>query len=202
MLTGIIEAYKMLGVFVGGVGTVLILRWYWWRVTAWSEIAAIIGALTLGISCEVLLANPVNDEGEVVADYFAYRVIITTFGTMIVWVAVSFLTYRKPSAGTIKFCREVRPSGPGWALVRNQEGIPKEPGEFGRSTAGWLASIAFIYAMLLGIGSAIFSRWAGVAVCVVIAAMSAVVLRWVLKRSIFGDSPGGPADTGTGVQGG
>jgi len=194
-LTGIIDAYKMLGVFVGGVGTVLILRWYWWRVTAWSEIAAILGALLFGISCEVLLANPLDAAGEAALDaagrpidYFAYRVIITTFGTLIVWVAVSLLTCHKPTEVAVKFCREVRPSGPGWAQVREQEGIAKEPGEFMRSTVGWLASIAFIYAMLLGIGSAIFSRWSGAGICLVIAVASAFVLRLVLKQSIFGDS--------------
>lgn len=207
-LTGILDAYKYLGVIIGGLGTVLILRWYWWRVTAWSEIAAIVGALLIGNATEFWLANPLDEAGKAMLDavgrpidYFAYRVVITTFGTMVVWVAVSLLTYHKPSAGTIKFCRDVRPSGPGWALVRKQEGIPKEPGEFGRSTIGWLASIAFIYAMLLGIGSAIFSRWTGVAVCLAVAAVSAVVLRWVLKRSIFGDSHGESADSGA-VRGG
>lgn len=214
MLSGIIDAYKMLGVFVGGVGTVLILRWYWWRVTAWSEISAIIGALVLGIACEVWLANPKDALGEAMLDaagrpidYFAYRVIITTFGAMIVWVAVSLLTCKKPSVSAIKFCREVRPSGPGWALVRNQEGIPKETGEFVRSTIGWLASIGLIYSMLLGIGSAIFSRWTGVAVCAVIAVAAGVVLKWVLKRSIFGDTlgpdnQGGPGDPGSPVDSG
>ncbi len=194
-LSGIIDAYKMLGVFVGGVGTVLILRWYWWRVTAWSEIAAIIAALALGIACEVYLANPKDAAGEAMLDavgrpidYFAYRVLITTFGAMFVWILVSVLTCKKPSQSAIQFCRDVRPSGPGWARVREEHGIPKESGEFGRSTIGWLASIAFIYSLLLGIGSAIFSRWTGVAVCVSIAVVAGLVLRWVLKRSIFGDS--------------
>lgn len=193
-LTGIIDAYKYLGVIIGGVGTVLILRWYWWRVTAWSEVASIAGALLIGNACELFLKNPINEAGESV-DYFAYRMIITTFGTMIVWVAVSLLTCHKPSASAIKFCREVRPSGPGWALVRKNEGIPKEKGEFGRSLVGWLASIAFIYSMLLGIGSAIFSRWNGVYICLAIAVISAFVLKWILKRSIFGDTLGPDAET-------
>ena len=193
-LTGIIDAYKMLGVFVGGVGTVLILRWYWWRVTAWSEITAIIAALALGIGCEFLLANPVDEAGDRLLDaagrpidYFAYRVLITTFGSLVIWVAVSLLTCKKPSRSAVEFCRKVRPSGPGWALVRQREGIAKERGEFGRSTVGWLASITLIYSLLLGIGSAIFSRWAGAGVCVVAAVAAGLVLRQVLRKSIFGD---------------
>ncbi len=191
-LTGIIDAYKYLGVVLSGLGTVLILRWYWWRVSAGSEVVAIIGSLLIGNACEYWLQNPVDAAG-VETDYFAYRAIVTTFGTAVVWMGYTALTSLAPTASAVKFCREVRPSGPGWALVRNQENIPKEPGEFVRSTVGWLASIAFIYAMLLGIGSAIFSRWTGVAVCVAIAVVSGLVLKWVLKRSIFGDTlgPGG-----------
>lgn len=208
-LTGILNTYKYLGVVIGGLGTVLILRWYWWRVSAWSEIAAIVGALLIGNATEYWLANPANELGKPMLDaagrpidYFAYRAIITTVGTAIVWVGVTLLTTWRPSVSAIRFCRDVRPSGPGWALVRKQECIPKEPGEFGRSTLGWLASIAFIYAMLLGIGSAIFSRWNGVAVCVVIAIVSAFVLRWVLKRSIFGDTHDGSDDAAAELHGG
>ncbi len=210
MLTGIIDAYKYLGVIIGGVGTVLILRWYWWRVTAWSEITAIIGALLIGNACELWLTNPLDANGDALLDavgrpidYFAYRMIITTFGTAVIWVAVTLLTSRRPSASAIKFCRDVRPSGPGWRFVREQEGIPKERGEFVRSTVGWLASIALIYSMLLGIGSAIFSRWTGMAICLVIAVVSAFVLRWILKRSIFGDTlgPGGSSETAEAIEG-
>jgi solute:Na+ symporter, SSS family len=207
-LTGIIEAYKLLGVFVGGVGTVLILRWYWWRVSAWSEVAAIVGALILGSVCEIWLANPLDefkkpllDAAGRPIDYFAYRVVITTFGTAVFWVLVTVLSTRVPSASAIKFCREVRPSGPGWRFVREREGIEAERGEFVRSTIGWLASIGLIYSMLLGIGSAIFSSWTGVAICAVIAVVSGLVLKWVLKRSIFGDTLGPGSSGGSGSSG-
>jgi SSS family solute:Na+ symporter len=202
-LTGIIDAYKYLGVVLSGLGTVLILRWYWWRVTAWSEIAAVIGALVIGNTVEILLANPKDALGAAMLDsagrpidYFAYRAIITTFGTAFIWIAVSLLTCHEPTAKAIAFCKQVRPSGPGWRLVREREGIAKESGEFGRSTIGWFAAIAFIYSLLFAIGSTIFARWISLAVCLVIAAVSAWGLRWIVKQSIFGDSLGGPNDPG------
>ncbi len=192
--TGILDGYKYLAVIIGGLGTVLILRWYWWRVSAWSEIAAIVGALLIGNATEFWLANPKDAFGDPMldvlgrkVDYFAYRMIITTFGTAVIWVGVTLLTTYRPTEKAIAFCRDIRPAGPGWRFVREREGIPKERGEFGRSTIGWLASIGFIYSLLLGIGSAIFSRWTGVAICSVIAIISVLVLKWVLKRSLFGD---------------
>src|SRR5690606_32815300 len=108
------------------------------------------------------------------------------------WITVSLLTCHEPTAKAIAFCKQVRPSGPGWRLVREREGIPKEPGEFVRSTIGWLAAIAFIYSLLFAIGSTIFARWYSLAVCLVIAAVSAYVLRLMVKHSIFGDSLGDP----------
>lgn len=200
-LTGIIDAYKYIGVIVSGLGTVLILRWYWWRVNAWSEIAAIIGALVIGNSVEIFLANPLDAQGAAELDalgrpidYFAIRAIITTFGTAFIWIAVSLLTCREPTAKAVAFCKQVRPSGPGWRLVREREGIAKERGEFGRSTIGWMAAIAFIYSLLFAIGSVIFARWNSLYICLVIAAVAAYILRWVVKQSIFGDSLGGPND--------
>ncbi len=196
-IDNILDMYKYLAVITSGVGTVLILRWYWWRVTAWSEVSSIIGAVLIGNLCAFFLANPTDAGGDPVlnasgqaVDYFAYRLIVTTFGTTLIWIAVTLLSSQKPSQQAKAFCREINPPGPGWRLVRRQESVEEESGEFGRCAIGWLASTAMIYALLLGIGSAIFSRWIGAAVCAVIAVVAVFVLRWVLKHSIFG----GPSD--------
>lgn len=191
-LTGIIDAYKYLGVIIGGLGTVLILRWYWWRVSAWSEIAAVAGALLIGNATEIWLANPKDSLGGPVLDaagrpidYYAFRVIVTTFATAVIWIGVTLLTSRKPTASTIAFCSNIRPAGPGWRYIRQRKDIPAEHGEFMRSTIGWLASIGLIYSSLLGIGSAIFSRWIGVLICMVVAIASVWVLKKVLAKSLY-----------------
>ncbi len=97
MLTGILSAYKYLGVIIGGTGSVMILRWYWWRVNAWAEITAILTALVVGNVCEFQLTDPVDVEGVKVADWFGIRLLVTTVVTGVAWVSVALATSRMPS---------------------------------------------------------------------------------------------------------
>jgi solute:Na+ symporter, SSS family len=199
-LEGILKAYKYLTVITSGLAAVLILRWYWWRVTAWSEIAAIVGALLIGNACELWLASPVDAAGMAVldaagrpVDWFAYRLLVTTFGTAAVWVAVTLFTARAPSAKAVEFCRDIRPPGAGWRLVRRREGIKAERGAFGLSVIGWFASMGFIFSMLLGVGAVIFSRWTDALICLAVALVSAYILKRVLVRALSDPPAGGEA---------
>jgi solute:Na+ symporter, SSS family len=190
-LVGILKAYKYLTVITSGVATVLILRWYWWRVTAWSEIAAVVGALLIGNACEKWLASPVGADGGAILDaagrpidWFAYRLLVTTFGTAILWVGVTLLMSSEPSRKAVEFCRNIRPPGPGWRRVREDEGIKAERGEFGLAVIGWFASMGFIFSMLLGVGALIFSRWTDLLICLAVALVSAYILKRVLVRAL------------------
>lgn len=200
-LVGILKAYKYLTVITSGVATVLILRWYWWRVTAWSEIAAVAGALVIGNACEYWLASPVDAAGHAMRDaagrpidWFAYRLLVTTFGTGIIWVGVTLLTSSAPTRKAVEFCRDIRPPGAGWRLVREREGLKAERGEFGLSVIGWFASMGFIFSMLLGVGAVIFSRWTDVLICLAVASVSAYVLKRVLVRALSDPATEGDGD--------
>ncbi len=197
-LVGILKAYKYLTVITSGVATVLILRWYWWRVTAWSEIAAVVGALVIGNACERWLASPVDAAGNALLnaagrpiDWFAYRLLVTTFGTGILWVGVTLLMSSEPTRKAVEFCRDIRPPGAGWRLVRVREGLKAERGEFGLSVIGWFASMGFIFSMLLGVGAMIFSRWMDLLICLAVASVSAYVLKRVLVRALSDPAVGG-----------
>lgn len=111
-LTGIKEAYQYLAVITGGIGTVMVLRWYWWRVNAWSEISAILAA--------VVVANTVNawlkaDDGAstYTKDYYwALRQVVTILTVAVVWVTVTWWTSRAAPAHTF----EVFGGGCGWRV--------------------------------------------------------------------------------------
>ncbi len=181
MLTGILDAYKYLGVIVGGIGSVLILRWYWWRVNAWSEISAIVTALVVGNACEFLLANPVGPNGKE-TDWFAVRLLVTVAVTLAVWVGVTFATSKSPSPQTVRFFERIRVPGPGWQRVAEQTGVAALPGEFVRSALGWFASMGLIFGLLLGIGYALLERWPAAGVSVGVTAVSGVALVWLLRN--------------------
>ncbi|MEM8493926.1 MAG: sodium:solute symporter family protein [Planctomycetota bacterium] len=195
MLTGILDAYKYLGVIVGGIGSVLILRWYWWRVNAWSEITAVLTALIVGNACELWLTNPVGPDGKE-TDWFAIRLLITVAVTLVAWVGVTLATSKTPDAQTRQFFERIRVPGPGWRRVSRESGVAALPGEFGRSLLGWFASMALIFGMLMGIGYALLERWPATGVSIVVAVVGGVLLARLLRGSVlFGTAEDVPEST-------
>jgi len=176
-LTGILDAYKYLAVIAGGIGTVAILRWYWWRVTAWSEIVAIISAFVIGNLCQVFLTDPINEVGEKTADWFAYRLLISTLGPTLIWVTFTYLTSSRPTPQAVSFYRMIRAPGPGWKRVAQDTGIESDAGMFRHSVVGWLAATAFVYSLLFTTGSILLAKWSVLGICVITAIISVMVLR-------------------------
>jgi SSS family solute:Na+ symporter len=169
-LKGIAEVYKFLAVYWCGMGTVLIARWYWWRVNAWTEVTALAtsivcifvlhtetAGLVLTRLCEGLglMAPGASDP-----DFMTVRVTLTTILVTLCWIAVARWTgSAEPAAKTLEFYRKLRVAGPGWARVARLAGIEPARGELGRSTAAWLVSIIWLYSSLLGIGALLFHQW-------------------------------------------
>jgi SSS family solute:Na+ symporter len=179
-LKGITEVYKFLAVYWCGMGTVLIARWYWWRVNAWTEVTALatsIGCIfalhteaaggALIRLCEGLgLLAP----GAENPDLMTVRVALTTVVVTTAWIAAALWTGSKePPAKTLEFYRKLRVPGPGWARVARLVGIEPVRGELGRGTAAWLVSIVWLYSSLLGIGALLFHQWLGGALLLTLA---------------------------------
>ena len=141
-----------------GLGLVLILRWFWWRVNAWSEIAAM---LTPIIVYTVLITFT--------SIVFPSTMFIIVGITTVVWVGVTYLTPPVSASTLDSFFRRVHPGGIGWRAV--QARIPEIQGDehYGVLAGSWLAGVIMVYAALFGIGSIIFGdylRGAGYAVVV------------------------------------
>ncbi|HJR60382.1 MAG TPA: sodium:solute symporter family protein, partial [Vicinamibacterales bacterium] len=113
-ITGGWELVLTLG---AGTGLVYILRWYWWRINAWSEIAAMSAALIVSIG---LQWSGTFDAGTPLG--FAQTMLTTVGIATAVWVAVTFMTAPEPEAKLIDFYRRVRPAGPGWAAIAARAG--------------------------------------------------------------------------------
>jgi SSS family solute:Na+ symporter len=137
-----------------GTGSVYLLRWYWWRINAWSEIAAMTTALI--VSLGVRWASPFSGSEPVV---FAKQTLVTTLLTTAVWVSVTLLTPAEPRETLLKFYRRVRPDARGWKPVAElASDIPAER-NLGRNLVGWVAGCVMVYAALFGVGKICLLEW-------------------------------------------
>ena len=185
-LSSIGQAWRLLLALGAGTGLVLILRWYWWRINAWSEISAMIASFAtslavLGYFGSALVPRVISDGGP---EADAWVMIITVSITTVVWLVVTFATKPEPEAVLEAFYKRVRPGGPGWLRISTGLGYGREDIPGGRlAWANWLAGVIAVYATLFGIGKIIFGEWVAGAVLVVIAA---VAFAWI-ARSFTGD---------------
>ena len=103
-----------------GPGVVLVLRWFWWRINAACELAAMVAGLGIGLATSLLPGLRIEDYG--------LRLFATTGLTAVVWLAVLLLTPPESPAVLKRFVQQVRPAGPGWSHWRHQLGVmPVEP---------------------------------------------------------------------------
>src|SRR5262245_7850600 len=139
--------WKVLLVTGAGTGTVLLLRWYWWRINAWSEVSAMIVAAIVSIVLQTVWHWNSDDPRQ-----FAYLMMVTVGITTVAWIVTTFLTAPEPTEVLVAFYRKVRPSGPGWEPIVAVAGVPRSTESLARSVAAWILGCLLIYALLFGIG--------------------------------------------------
>jgi SSS family solute:Na+ symporter len=148
-LKSVEQGWKLLIALGAGTGLVFILRWYWWRVNAWSEISAMAASFVTSI---VLHFAGVNS-GDTSSRDYALAMTITVGITTLVWISVTFLTAPEPDAVLDRFYRKVRPGGPGWRSVSTRLGFGDDriPGG-ALSFVNWIAGVVAVFAALFGVG--------------------------------------------------
>jgi SSS family solute:Na+ symporter len=161
-----------------GTGLVYILRWYWWRVNAWSEIAAMACALVISLA---LRQFEIFDASTPMG--FAQTILTTVGITTVVWLGVTFATSAEPIEKLTSFYRTVYPAGPGWRPVARASGIPEKAGEIWPNVLNWILGILLVYSTLFGIGELLFGTWPRVLLFFVIAAASGAAMMWNLNRT-------------------
>ena len=145
MMTSIEGAWKYLLMIGAGTGLVLLLRWYWWRVNAWSEVSAMVIAAVTSTAFE-----NVYDTNTPLG--FAYSMIWTTAITTVGWIAVTLLTAPEPRDVLVSFYRKTHPSRFGWGPIAALAPEVKGGGTTFDDILCWLAGCVLIYGCLLGTG--------------------------------------------------
>ena len=154
-----------------GIGAVLILRWYWWRINAWSEISAMIAPLII---------YPIAVYGFKMESPMTLYPIV--FGTTAVWLTVTFLTKPTEEKKLISFYKRTYPGGIGWRHIENQLPELKQNNHFGKLLVNWIMGIILVYASLFGVGKIIFSDYLAGILILIVAFIAAVIIYFNLKE--------------------
>jgi len=172
-------AWKLLLVTGAGTGTVLLLRWFWWRINAWSEVSAMICAAVVSIFLQKVL----KWNSDLPRD-FAYIMLVTVGITTVVWIVTTMLTQPEPVEKLVAFYRRVRPEGPGWTGIAARADLSEAhaEGRLSLQIANWILGCALIYGSLFGIGKLIFKEWAAGLLYLLIAIIAGVLITRNLSR--------------------
>jgi len=188
-LSSIEGAWKFLLAMGAGTGLVLILRWYWWRINAWSEISAMIASLVISTICFFEVPGRWYPVGDPRND--SMIMLITVAGSTVIWIAVTFLTPAEDNAVLDSFYRRVRPGGRGWRAVSERLGFGQEPIPGGAlAWTNWIAGIVAVYGSLFGVGKIIFGDIGAGVILLVIALLA---FAWIARSFRSEPSPPGLA---------
>jgi Na+/proline symporter len=136
-----------------GTGLIYLMRWFWSRVNAWSEIAAMVSSFVIAVALFVA-----GKMGIHIAPHRSLS--FSVAATSIVWITVTFLTKPSDRSKLMEFYRLVRPAGPGWRSIRAEAGVGDSPDRLSESMLGWTLGCAFVYAALFGAGSFLYGKTA------------------------------------------
>jgi SSS family solute:Na+ symporter len=145
------EAFDLILSIGAGTGLLYLLRWFWWRISAWSEIAAMIGSFLVALGFFIA-----NKNGAQISTTVS---LISTVGiTTVIWMVASFMGPKTDHETLLKFYKLVRPAGPGWNAIRAESGVGAASDSPAQALFGWALGCAFVYSALFGTGSFLYGH--------------------------------------------
>jgi len=188
LLQNALQLFEILLVFGAGTGLIFILRWFWWRINAWSEITAMFasGILSLALKLTPLGDYLFSENDGLLPSWSEYPLVVLT--TTLSWLSVTYLTQPEHREVLYGFCKKIRPGGPGWEKIVQQgriEGIDLSIGEKWSVPSGLLAMLlgtVLIYASLFAVGYWIYGQWLLAGILTFLAMLSAICLMFTWKK--------------------
>jgi len=176
-MESIAGAWQLLIVTGAGTGTVLILRWFWWRINAWSEVSAMAAAFVVSVSMQLYFgfssADPMG---------FAYIMLATVGITTAIWLATTYLTAPEPDATLVSFYRRVRPASTFWKPVARLAPDVTPSRNTRYDFLDWIAGCVLIYGALFGVGKIILKDFTTGTVFLAAAVVGGAIIYWDLSR--------------------
>jgi hypothetical protein len=175
-ITSIQSAWQLLLGMGAGTGGALLLRWYWWRINAWSEISSMIAAFVVSVSLQRV---DFTGNSSVV---FAKTAMITTFATTVVWLVITMLTAPESEERLLKFYRRVRPTVHGWKHIALLAPEITPVRDLAASTFDWVMGCTLVYCCMFGIGELVLQAWLTGFVLLACATVAGCLVYWSLSR--------------------
>src|SRR5580692_8638748 len=176
-MDSIAGAWKLLVVTGAGTGSVLLLRWYWWRINAWSEVSAMLSAFIVSASLQIGWKLDTNQPVD-----FAWIMIITVAITTVVWLAVTFLTQPESKETLVAFYRRTHPSAAGWRpIARLAPDVRPSTGGLS-NLLDWICGCLLIYGILFGTGKLLLKDFALGSLLLAMGLAAGAVIYWDLSR--------------------
>jgi Na+/proline symporter len=171
LLTTISGAWEFIINSSAGIGAVLILRWYWWRINAWSEISAMIAPLIIyPVSRFVFnMESPMT-------------LYPTVLGTSLVWLIATYISRPTDEKKLFEFYKKIHPGGIGWKRFKNLYPEVEQDKGYSVLFANWFFGIAAVYATLYATGKFIFNEFLPGLIALIISAISAIILYINIQR--------------------
>jgi Na+/proline symporter len=176
------ESFNIILQIGAGTGLLYLMRWFWWRVTAWCEIVAMCISFGISLVFLILIRSGVN-----VGTY--QQLLITVALTTVCWIATAYLGPQTDPAVLISFYKKVHPFGPGWRRVRELAGIsPAEAATWAQheniplSLLGWSTGCAMIWSALFTVGNFLYGRLDYAFALLAIFIVTALILIRVVNR--------------------
>jgi SSS family solute:Na+ symporter len=156
MLESAQEAFEILISIGAGTGLLYLLRWFWWRINAWTEVVAMVSSFAVSV---FFFAMRKSGNGLP----FAYTVLFSVAFTTICWLIAAYVTAPTSREQLIAFYRKVHPSGPGWRVIREAAGVSEAEAarhgdHMGKATLGWISGCLTIWMSLFAIGNFLYGR--------------------------------------------
>ena len=154
LLTSAGQAFTLLLMIGAGTGLIYILRWFWWRINAYTEIVAMISS--------IIIAGYFNFGNSVLESW--QKIVIGAILTTLVWIVATYLTPPDDDVTLRNFVKKVNPGGPGWK--KYSEGISTEPWPVPNGILSMVLGCVAVYGFLLGVGQLIYGHTeSGLMIC-------------------------------------
>ena len=172
------ESFNLILQIGAGTGLIYLLRWFWWRVTAWCEIVAMLASF--GVSVAFLF---IRRSGVVLGS--DRELVLSVVFVTICWLIMAYVGPQTDRETLIAFYRKTHPTGPGWKRVAEWAGTEVQIAEADNiplAIVGWVSGVSLIWSSLFTVGNFLYGRTGYGWGLTALALASAAVLILVIKR--------------------